>query len=87
MNSTEFNLQHLQVGEATESSVCNEAHTVVSNVELVQQAEAYEAGLLQSGQMVGREVAVGQIQKKQQHENSARKSLETTQTNTITTFP
>lgn len=54
----ESNSQHLQVGEATESSVCNKAHTVVSNVELVQQAEAYEAGFLQSGQVVGGEVAV-----------------------------
>lgn len=52
------NLQHLQAGEATKSSVCDKAHTVVSNVELVQQAEAHKAGLLQSGQVVGGEVAV-----------------------------
>lgn len=51
-------LQHLQAGEAAESSVCDKAHTVVSNVELVQQAEAHEAGLLKSGQVVGGEVAV-----------------------------
>lgn len=58
-----FNSQHLQVGEAAKSPVRDEAHAVVSNVELVQQAEAYEAGFLQSGQMVGREVAVGEATK------------------------
>ena len=67
----EFHLQRLQVGEATESSICDEAHAVVSDVELVQQAEAHEAGLLQPGQMVGGEVAVERIQTTQQHENGA----------------
>lgn len=52
-----LNSQHLQVGEASKSSVCDKAHTVVPNVELVQQAEAHEAGFLQSGQVVGGEVA------------------------------
>lgn len=51
-------LQRLQAGEAAESSVRDKAHAVVSNVELVQQAEAHEAGLLESGQVVGGEVAV-----------------------------
>lgn len=55
------NLQQLQAGETTESSVCNEAHTVVSHMELVQQAKASKTGLLQSGQAVGGEVTVGKI--------------------------
>ena len=55
-----FNSQHLQVGEATESSVCDEAHAVVSDVELIQQTEPHETGFFQSGQMVGGEVPVGQ---------------------------
>lgn len=54
----ELNSQHLQAGEAAKSSVRDEAHAVVSDVEFVKQAEAYEAGLLQSGQVVGGEVAV-----------------------------
>lgn len=60
MRFTSFDSQRLQVGEATKSPVCNEAHAVVSNVELVQHAEADEAGLLQPGQVVGGEVAVEQ---------------------------
>lgn len=63
MKLLHLNSQHLQVGQATKSSICNKAHTVVSDVELVQQAEAYEAGFLQSGQMIGWEVAVGQTTK------------------------
>lgn len=55
---SEFNSQRLQVGEATESSVCDKADAVVSNVELLEQAEAYKAGFLQSGEMIGGEVAV-----------------------------
>ena len=63
------NLQQVQGGEAPEGSVCDEAHAVVPDVELVQQAEAHEAGLLQSGQMVGGEVAVGQHKYKQPVKN------------------
>lgn len=44
-----FNLQHLQVGEAAKGPVGDEADAVASDVELLQQAEAGEAGLLQSG--------------------------------------
>lgn len=51
------NSQHLQVGEAAESSVRDEAHAVVADVQLVQQAEAHKAGFLKSGQVVGGEVA------------------------------
>lgn len=54
----------MQVGQATESSISNEANAVVSDVQLIQEAETYEAGFLQSGQMVGREVAADQKQKK-----------------------
>lgn len=53
-----FNLQRLQVGEAAEGPVSDEADTVASDVELLEQAEAREAGLLQPGEMVGGEVAV-----------------------------
>lgn len=45
----EFNSQRLQVGEATKSSICDEAHAIVPDVELVQQVEANKAGFLQSG--------------------------------------
>lgn len=64
IKNVEFNLQHLQVGEAAESSISNEANAVVSDVQLIQEAEAYETGFLQSGKMVGRKVAVEQIQNK-----------------------
>lgn len=61
--TSQFNSQHLQVGEAAKSSVCNEADAVVSDLELVKDAEAYEAGFLQSGQMVEGEVAAAQTTK------------------------
>ena len=64
----EFNSQHLQVGEATKSSVCDEAHAVVPDVQLVQHAEAHEAGFLQSGQVVGGQVATGRQQKQNNYE-------------------
>lgn len=56
--ASRFNLQRLQVGEATEGPVCDEADTVASDMELLEQAEAGEAGLLQPGKMVGGQVAV-----------------------------
>lgn len=52
-----LNLQHLQVGQASEGPVGDEADAVASDMELLEQAEAGEAGLLQSGQVVGGEVA------------------------------
>lgn len=59
----ELNLQHLQVGEAAEGPVGDEADAVASDVELLEQAEAGEAGLLQPGQMVGGEVAATHARK------------------------
>lgn len=47
----------MQVGEAAEGAVCDEADPVASHVQLLEQAEAGEAGLLQPGQMVGGQVA------------------------------
>lgn len=47
----------MQVGEAAEGPVGDEADAVASDMELLEQAEAGETGLLQSGQMVGGEVA------------------------------
>lgn len=55
-----------------EGPVGHEADAVVAHVELLEQAEAGEAGLLQPGQVVGREVAErqdkeGKKKKKERH--------------------
>lgn len=55
------------MGESSEGSVCDEAHTIVPDVEFVKQAEAHKAGLLQSCQVVGRDVPVGWREKEHQH--------------------
>lgn len=60
-----LNLQHLQVGQASEGPVGDEADAVASDMELLEQAEAGEAGLLQSGQVVGGEVAATHGRKSQ----------------------
>lgn len=61
--NSEYNLQHLQVGETTESSISDKAHAVVSNVKPVKHAKICESRFVQPGQVIGGQVAMGKTRR------------------------
>ncbi len=52
-----LNSQRLQVGEASKRSVSDETDAVVSDVELLEDAESNETAFLQTAQLVPAQIA------------------------------